>query len=546
MKIEKQTRFIDPQKINDVEVQETYQRISNLFKELLAREEQIYVERDEALRNTKGKGYIFYPECFKNLVETKAVKRMARIFQLGTNIFISPDINHTRLEHCKGTYYRTLEVFDNLFQDENMRSLIKNLNAEKYVLACLVRAILHDLGHGPFSHTMETICGVPKGFHEDVGLRLIRENKEIRDALNAIYPGMPEIYEEVINRNFLGLNRLFEGQIDVDRGDFSIRDCFFTNKKFDYVSHNIYELFDNITIDTVPDKYGKPQPTPVFEADQIENLNTFFRNRYKNYMKIYYNPNGRCQDNIYRAFAKVLINSDEDYRLKRFLMNNMGKSADEVDLDEYISFNDVEFMKGIIEVLDNTKDPILRRLALMSLPPKSQVPDVCQGLMVSVEQSDENGDRVNMTDSDDEFIRRLYEIEGVEEEFDRSFLAITSGKGKDVNAFLDKVKKELGLLDGTTEELEEMGIYSWNPSVVAYKNKPGEETYVRGRDGKIYEYSKHPEVDKEVLGMKGSVPGCSILLPMLEARGIEPEKINRIKEIYLEISQSIDERTHED
>lgn len=244
--------------------------MSNLFKELLGREERIYVERDEALRDSKGKGYIFYPECIKNLIETKAVKKMGRVFQLGTKIFSSPNVNHTRLEHCKGTYYRTLELFDSLFQDENLRNLIKKTNAEKYVLACFVRALLHDFGHGPFSHTMETICGLPKGFHEDIGLRLIRENKELREALNEIYPGMPEIYEDTIKRNFLGLNRLFEGQVDVDRSDFSIRDCFFANKNFNSVSHNILELFDNITIDMVPDENGKLQPTPVFEARGIE------------------------------------------------------------------------------------------------------------------------------------------------------------------------------------------------------------------------------------------------------------------------------------
>lgn len=552
MKIEKEPRFIEPQEIKDTEIQEKYERISELFERLLGRKEKIYIERDEALKNTKGKGYIFYPESFKNLIETKPVKRMGRIFQLGTKIYYRPDINHTRLEHCKGTYYRTLELFDNLFQQEDIRNKIQELGAEKYVVASLIRALLHDLGHGPFSHTMEIICGLPKGFHEDIGLRMIRENKELRDALEAIYPGIIEIYEEAIRKNFLGLNSIFEGQIDVDRGDFMIRDCYHANKKFPFVSDNISELFQNVTIESVKfeddlDAQGnaKKRTLPVFGADQIGNLDTFFKNRFKNYMKIYYNPRASSYDNIYRAFAKELINSDEDYRLKRFLMNNMGKRPEEVDLDEYIEFNDVEYLKGIIEVLDKTQNPVLRKLALMSLPPKSQVRDIYYGLMVSTEQVDANGERVNMVDTDDEFVRRLFELEGAKEEYDRSCLCITSGKKEDVDSFLENVKRELGQ-EFTAEQLEDLGIYSWNPSVVAYKNKPGEETYVRGRDGKVYEYSKHPDRDISVLELKGSVPGCCVLLPVLEARGIEPEKIKRIKEMCLEVSKDIDPKTLEE
>lgn len=61
---------------------------------------------------------------------------------------------------------------------------------------------MHDIGHGPFSHTMETICNLPKGFHEDIGKRMINENEELKAKLNAVWPNLPEIMEEVEQRNF--------------------------------------------------------------------------------------------------------------------------------------------------------------------------------------------------------------------------------------------------------------------------------------------------------------------------------------------------------
>lgn len=172
-------------------------------------------------------GLVCYPVMIERLLQTKAVKRLSRIFQLGTKIFCELDLTATRLDHSKGTYVKAQDMLMSICEDDKIRKLIEENGYQDYVKAELLRALLHDIGHGPFSHTMETICNLPKGFHEDIGNRIIQEDEEIKEVLGEkLIRDMREVEE----KNFLGLNSLFEGQIDVDRGDFLPRDDFYARK----------------------------------------------------------------------------------------------------------------------------------------------------------------------------------------------------------------------------------------------------------------------------------------------------------------------------
>lgn len=495
-----------------------FKRADDFFTEMLGRPEPMLCELDIAMHDTNGRGLIHYPESFNRVIETKAVKRMARIFQLGTKIYTRDNVIHTRLEHSKGTYYRTLELLMNLCEDQKVKDLIINNNYQKYVLAMLARALLHDVGHGPFSHTMETVCNLPKGFHEDIGRRLINEDPELRAALEGICPHMPELLNEVVERDFLGLNRLFEGQSDVDRGDFLPRDSFFADANFSENSRAVAELFSHVSIEKVCMDGKKSMTVPVFSEDQIGNLDTFFMNRFENYKNIYYAHEATSYDYVFKTFAEKLTQSSENYKLKNFLLHNMNKKPEEIDLQEYISFNDVEYLKGIVEVLDKTQDPCLRKFAIMSLPPKEKILDFYYGLMVSTEQVRDY--------KDNDFFMRLEYLPDSESEYRQNCLVLHDCSRKNIQSVTEKIKSALGVSD---ENLEDLGIFTWKNTVSTYKKKRGEETFVKGADGEVYEYSVHPERRAPLISE--DVNGFCVLVPILESKGFSKKSIDDVRSI---------------
>lgn len=495
-----------------------FKRADDFFTEMLGRPEPMLCELDIAMHDTNGRGLIHYPESFNRVIETKAVKRMARIFQLGTKIYTRDNVIHTRLEHSKGTYYRTLELLMNLCEDQKVKDLIINNNYQKYILAMLARALLHDVGHGPFSHTMETVCNLPKGFHEDIGRRLINEDPELRAALEGICPHMPELLNEVVERDFLGLNRLFEGQSDVDRGDFLPRDSFFADANFSENSRAVAELFSHVSIEKVCMDGKKSMTVPVFSEDQIGNLDTFFMNRFENYKNIYYANEAISYDYVFKTFAEKLTQSSEDYRLKTFLLHNMNKKPEEIDLQEYISFNDVEYLKGIVEVLDKTQDPCLRKFAIMSLPPKEKILDFYYGLMISPEQVRDY--------KDNDFFMRLEYLPDSESEYRQNCLVLHDCSRKNIQSVTEKIKSALGVSD---ENLEDLGIFTWKNTVSTYKKKRGEETFVKGADGEVYEYSVHPERRAPLISE--DVNGFCVLVPILESKGFSKKSIDDVRSI---------------
>ena len=517
-----------------------YRDIEKFFYEILGRHEFLNMQSDFTLMDTKSKGYLFLPDSFNKLIHTNVVKRMSRILQTGTKIYKYPSMLHTRLEHSKGTYHRTLELMYTLYSNPKIHNLINEKGYQKYVIAELIRALLHDIGHGPFSHTLETVCSLPKGFHEDIGFRLIQEYPVLKDALNNIYPGLPKIYKETIDRNFLGLNMIFEGQVDLDRGDFLPRDSFFANRNYHENSIIVSELFGNVSIEKIVLEDGKTELAPVFAANQITNLDSFFKNRFTNYRDLYHDTECSSYDYIFKAFANRLIKSSEDSRLKDFLINNIGKKPEEVDLTEYVSFDDVEYLKGIIEVYTTTQDPILKKLALMSLPPRDRIEEFYYGLLISEEQVDENGNRAYTTESDEEFIAYLTHLPDSKKEYQESCILLNKPSKKDIEEVTSKLRK---ILDISTDNLESIGLISWEDRDISYKAIPGKEVYVKDKTGKIYEYSKHPERKTPIFDE--TTYGFCLLTPLLEANGYSLEQINLAKSVVQSYNKKKDKVVEE-
>ena len=143
------------------------------------------------------------------------MQRLTRIKQVGLSSVVYPGAQHTRFQHSLGAFYLMSEAITQLASKGNF---IFDSEAEAVQAAIL----LHDIGHGPFSHVLEDtiVKGIP---HEEISLMLMeRMNKEMNGQLSLAI----QIFKDEYPKRFL--HQLVSGQLDMDRLDYLRRDSFYT------------------------------------------------------------------------------------------------------------------------------------------------------------------------------------------------------------------------------------------------------------------------------------------------------------------------------
>jgi len=161
-------------------------------------------------------GFITIPNDFLyDIIQHPYFQRMNRIKQLGLTSTVYPGAQHTRLQHSLGAMYLMGEAIAQLRLVGNE---ITNSEADG-ALACI---LLHDIGHGPFSHTMEHSL-VSEISHEEISLMMMKKiNVEMEGKLDIAL----KIFTNTYSKKFL--HQLVAGQLDMDRMDYLSRDSFFS------------------------------------------------------------------------------------------------------------------------------------------------------------------------------------------------------------------------------------------------------------------------------------------------------------------------------
>jgi len=146
------------------------------------------------------------------LLETRALQRLRRLHQMGFAWLVYPGAEHSRFGHALGAFHIARRVTDKLALD---RTVARHV---------MVAALLHDVGHGPFSHSWEQVAGDID--HEGWGARIVTEDAEVRGALEAIEPGLPEVLCRFWDKSYRPVfaRKLVSSQLDVDRLDYLLRD----------------------------------------------------------------------------------------------------------------------------------------------------------------------------------------------------------------------------------------------------------------------------------------------------------------------------------
>ena len=274
-----------------------------------------YLVNKRKIVNDPVYGFINIPgDIVYDLIEHPWFQRMRNIKQLGLTSFVYPGANHSRFQHAIGALH-LMEMAINTIRSKGTE--ITPDEEEAVAIAIL----LHDIGHGPFSHALETsiITGIT---HEDVSLLIMQK-------LNEIYAGRLEmaieIFKGTYHRKFL--HELISGQLDMDRLDYLRRDSFFTGVIEGSVGSDRIISMLNVVHDNL-----------VIDEKGIYSLEKFLIARRLMYWQVYMHKTVLASESLLvrvlqRARELALSNHDlyATPPLKFFLYNQIEKSDLSVD-----------------------------------------------------------------------------------------------------------------------------------------------------------------------------------------------------------------------
>jgi len=297
-------------------------------------------------------GFVSIPgELIFDLIQHPYFQRLRHIKQLGLTDLIYPGAIHTRFNHALGAMHLMGRVLDNLRLKEI------DITPHEYE-ASQIAILLHDIGHGPFSHALEETL-LPHVNHESISFRFM---KELNSFFNGQLDLALQIFQNTYQRKFF--HQLVSSQLDTDRLDYLRRDCFYTG-----VSEG------SIGVDRIVVMLNVSQDQLVVEEKGIYSIENFLNARRLMYWQVYLHKTAvsaeRMLVNLIRRAQYLIQSGDilpcsvslqlflshsftlEDFR-RQEVINNFGQLDD----------NDIW---GAIKLWQNHPDQILATLCKMLL-----------------------------------------------------------------------------------------------------------------------------------------------------------------------------------
>ncbi len=224
-------------------------------------------------------GYVYITEAEKKVIDSFPLQRLRRLRQLAGAEFVYPGANHTRFEHSIGVMY----LAGLLVGKPNLTQHLSQDRAQMIRIA----ALLHDVGHGPFSHVFEHLLVKFLGkTHEDMNVWVVRES-ELKDTINDL--GYDPKVVAKLSVGWLHepkgafMDQIIRSAVDVDKLDFVVRDTHHTGAAYGYVDifriiHMLDVIDENLAVD----------------LGALSALESFILARIESFKSIYFHRVGRA------------------------------------------------------------------------------------------------------------------------------------------------------------------------------------------------------------------------------------------------------------
>lgn len=287
-------------------------------------------------------------ETFMGLIQSPEFQRLRRVRQLGTSFISYPGAEHTRFAHSLGVYHLMMRVLTYLRDHQ-----VVAVTPEQMTLGACA-ALLHDVGHGPFSHLFEKLTGL---HHERWTERIITAPETgINRVLVARDPALPGQIASMIRGGWQGapfLKELLSSQLDVDRMDYLLRDsrmCGVTYGQFD-----LDRLIQTLTV--------TDEGHVALSAKGLTSVEEFILARYFMYWNVYFHKATRSIELVLEKMirrAMELLQEGRPLPVPASLKPVLTKQ--ELSLEQYLELDETDVMYAI-KSWRQVQDPILRDLA---------------------------------------------------------------------------------------------------------------------------------------------------------------------------------------
>ncbi len=279
-----------------------------------------------------------------DLIKTKEFQRLRRIKQLGTLNLAFHTAEHSRFGHSLGVY----EIVRRMI-DESFRGRPEWNDADRPLAMCA--ALLHDLGHGPFSHSFEKIFDTD---HEAYTQAIIVGDTEVNKVLKRVSDTFPNEVAEVINKthdNKLVIS-MISSQIDADRMDYLQRDAYFTG-----VSYGMFDMERILRL-------MRPSKDEVLIKESgMHAVENFIMSRYQMYWQIYFHPVSRGGEVLLNhCFKRAKYLYEQGYAFKISPRDFVPFFENRATVEEYIKLDETDVTYYLKEWMEET-DPILSDLS---------------------------------------------------------------------------------------------------------------------------------------------------------------------------------------
>jgi uncharacterized protein len=288
------------------------------------------------------------------VLDTRAMQRLRRIKQMGWAWLVYPGAEHSRFGHALGAYHIASRLCDQLELDPAIKRHVA------------VAALIHDVGHGPFSHAWEHVF--TGSDHEAWGARIVAEDPELHATLEGLAPGLADAVRGFWTKTYRPAfaRKLVSSQLDADRLDYLLRDGHYSGAG--YATYDLDWIVHALQVQTVRPGEADPDDLVVDYRRGMYAVEQYLFARSYMYAQVYHHKTVRSAEWMfikvmerYAALARAQAEPDGLPIAARFARGG------DVTVDEYLDLHDAT----VVIALDRwagigappADDPVLRDLA---------------------------------------------------------------------------------------------------------------------------------------------------------------------------------------